>query len=191
MPADIPTGDVKKKKNCHFKHEWFIYCASIIKHIIMAKVNIGITDKNRQAVAAELTTILADEHVLYNKTRSYHWNVEGPSFMELHKLYEEQYTQLAEIIDEVAERIRTIGHYAEGRLKELLKLTSLEEEAIPVKFDKQIPNLESDHEVIIVKLRKMIKEFDEKYKDTGSSDFATGLLKEHEKMAWMLRSYLG
>ncbi len=157
----------------------------------MAKVNIGITEKNRQAVAAELTKLLADEHVLYNKTRSYHWNVEGPSFMELHKLYEEQYTQLAEIIDEVAERIRTIGHFAEGRLKELLKLASLEETAIPVKFEKQIPNLEADHEVIIIRLRKLIKDFDEKYKDTGSSDFVTGLLKEHEKMAWMLRSYLG
>ncbi|MBX3240274.1 MAG: DNA starvation/stationary phase protection protein [Chitinophagaceae bacterium] len=157
----------------------------------MGKVNIGITEKNRQAVASELTKLLADEHVLYNKTRSYHWNVEGPSFMELHKLYEEQYNQLAEVIDEVAERIRTIGHFAEGRLKELLKLASLEEGAIPVKFEKQIPNLEADHETIIVRLRKLIKDFDEKYKDTGSSDFATGLLKEHEKMAWMLRSYLG
>lgn len=157
----------------------------------MAKVNIGITEKNRQAVAAALSELLADEHVLYNKTRSYHWNVEGPSFMELHKLYEEQYTQLAEVIDEIAERIRTIGHFAEGRLAELLKLTSLTEPAIPVKFEKQITNLDSDHETIIGKLRKQIKEFDEKYKDAGSSDFVTGLLKTHEKMAWMLRSYLG
>ena len=91
----------------------------------MAKVNIGITEKNRQAVAAILNQILADEHILYNKTRSYHWNVEGSSFMELHKLYEEQYTALAEIIDEIAERIRTVGHYAEGRLVELLKLSTL------------------------------------------------------------------
>ncbi|HRQ49812.1 MAG TPA: ferritin-like domain-containing protein [Agriterribacter sp.] len=82
----------------------------------MAKVNIGITEKNRQAVAAALNRVLADEHILYNKTRSYHWNVEGPSFMELHKLYEEQYTALAEVIDEIAEWIRTIGHCAEGRL---------------------------------------------------------------------------
>lgn len=157
----------------------------------MAKVNIGITEKNRQAVAAALTALLADEHVLYNKTRSYHWNVEGPSFMELHKLYEEQYNQLAEIIDEIAERVRTIGHFAEGRLSELLKLTSLTEPAIPVKFEKQIANLDADHETIIVKLRKLITDFDEKYKDVGSSDFVTGLLKSHEKMAWMLRSYLG
>lgn len=157
----------------------------------MAKVNIGISEKNRQAVAAALNQLLADEHVLYNKTRSYHWNVEGPSFMELHKLYEAQYTELAEIIDEIAERIRTIGHYAEGRLKELLKLAKLEEPAVPSGFKQQIPNLDADHEKIIINIRKLIEDFDEKYKDIGSSDFVTGLLKQHEKMAWMLRAYLG
>ncbi|MBN8835217.1 MAG: DNA starvation/stationary phase protection protein [Niastella sp. SCN 39-18] len=154
------------------------------------KVNIGITEKNRQAVALELNKVLASEHVLYNKTRSYHWSVEGPSFMEFHKLYEAQYTELARIIDEIAERIRTIGHFAEGRLKEILKLASLEEPEVPTKQEEQIENLASDHEIIVQELRKLIKTFDEKYKDIGSSDFATGLLKQHEKMAWMLRSYL-
>lgn len=154
------------------------------------KVNIGITEKNRQAVAIALNQLLADEHVLYNKTRNYHWSIEGPSFMEFHKLYETQYTELAEMIDKIAERIRTIGHFAEGRLKEILKLTSLEEPDAPTDQAAQIANLESDHEVLIMKLRKLIKDFDEKYKDIGSSDFVTGLLKQHEKMAWMLRSYL-
>jgi len=154
------------------------------------KVNIGITEKNRQAVAAELNKLLADEHILYNKTRNYHWSIEGPSFMEFHKLYEQQYTLLAEVIDEIAERIRTIGHFAEGRLKELIKLASLEEPEAPTKQSEQIANLESDHETIIIRLRKLIKVFDEDYKDVGSADFITGLLKTHEKMAWMLRSYL-
>lgn len=154
------------------------------------KVNIGISEKNRQAVAIELNKLLADEHVLYNKTRSYHWSVEGPSFMEFHKLYEAQYNQLAQMIDDLAERIRTIGHFAEGRLKEILKLASLEEPDVPTDQPTQIANLDEDHETIIIRLRKLIKDFDEKYKDIGSSDFVTGLLKEHEKMAWMLRSYL-
>ncbi|WP_028787289.1 Dps family protein [Terrimonas ferruginea] len=154
------------------------------------KVNIGITEKNRQAVATELNKLLADEHILYNKTRNYHWSIEGPSFMEFHKLYEQQYTLLAEVIDEIAERIRTIGHFAEGRLKELIKLASLDEPEAPTKQSEQIANLESDHETIIIRLRKLIKEFDEDYKDVGSADFITGLLKTHEKMAWMLRSYL-
>jgi starvation-inducible DNA-binding protein len=154
------------------------------------KVNIGITEKNRQAVAAALNQLLADEHVLYNKTRNYHWSIEGPSFMEFHKLYEGQYDELAEIIDQIAERIRTIGHFAEGRLKELLKLASLDEPPAPTDQASQIANLDADHEILINKLRKLIKDFDEKYKDIGSSDFVTGLLKQHEKMAWMLRSYL-
>jgi starvation-inducible DNA-binding protein len=154
------------------------------------KVNIGITEKNRQAVALALNQLLADEHVLYNKTRSYHWSIEGPSFMEFHKLYEAQYNELAEMIDEIAERIRTIGHFAEGRLKEILKLATLDEPEVPTAQAEQIANLDSDHETIIIKLRKHIKDFDEKYKDAGSTDFITGILKKHEKMAWMLRSYL-
>lgn len=153
-------------------------------------VNIGISEKNRQAVAAALNQLLADEHVLYNKTRNYHWSIEGPSFMEFHKLYEAQYDQLAETIDQIAERIRTIGHFAEGRLKELIKLATLDEPEAPTAQAEQIRNLEADHETIIIRLRKLIRDFDEKYKDIGSSDFVTGLLKEHEKMAWMLRSYL-
>ena len=152
-------------------------------------VNIGITEKNRQAVATSLNQLLADEHVLYNKTRNYHWSIEGPSFMEFHKLYEGQYTMLAEAIDEIAERIRTIGHFAEGRLKELIKLASLEEPEAPTDQASQIANLIDDHETLIIRLRKLIEDFDEKHKDIGSSDFVTGLLKQHEKMAWMLRSY--
>jgi len=154
------------------------------------KVNIGISEKNRQAVAIALNQLLADEHILYNKTRNYHWSIEGPSFMEFHKLYEAQYEMLAESIDQVAERIRTLGHFAESRLKEIVKLATLDEPEVPTDQEKQIQNLETDHETMIMKLRKLIKDFDEKYKDIGSSDFATGLLKEHEKMAWMLRSYL-
>lgn len=153
-------------------------------------VNIGISEKNRAAVAASLNQLLADEHILYNKTRNYHWSIEGPSFMEFHKLYESQYTALAETIDQIAERIRTIGHFAEGRLKEIVKLATLDEPEAPTDQAQQIENLETDHETMIIKLRKLIKDFDEKYKDIGSSDFVTGLLKEHEKMAWMLRSYL-
>jgi len=154
------------------------------------KVNIGISEKNRAAVAASLNQLLADEHILYNKTRNYHWSIEGPSFMEFHKLYEAQYSVLAESIDQIAERIRTIGHFAEGRLKEIIKLATLDEPEAPTDQAKQIENLETDHETMIIKLRKLISDFDEKYKDIGSSDFVTGLLKEHEKMAWMLRSYL-
>lgn len=153
-------------------------------------INIGIEEKNREAVAKALTKLLADEHVLYNKTRSYHWNVEGSSFLELHRLFEEQYNQIAETIDEIAERVRSLGHYAEGRLKELLKVSELEEPAVPSDPVNQIGNLVVDHETIIRNLRQLAKDFPEKYEDDGSGDFVIGLMQQHEKTAWMLRSYL-
>ncbi|MCO5237622.1 MAG: DNA starvation/stationary phase protection protein [Chitinophagaceae bacterium] len=156
----------------------------------MTKVNIGITGKDRQAVASLLNQVLADEHILYNKTRSYHWNVESPNFSALHKFFEEQYTTLAEIIDEVAERVRKIGHYAEGRLKELVKLATLDEPEIPTQAKEQLSNLLVDHELIIQNLRKQIPKIEEKYNDVGSSDFLTGLIQQHEEMAWMLRAHL-
>ncbi len=81
------------------------------------KANIGLTTKNTGTIAELLNTLLADEHILYTKTRNYHWNYEGDNFMEMHKFYEGQYEELAEMIDEIAERIRIIGHHAEGRLK--------------------------------------------------------------------------
>jgi starvation-inducible DNA-binding protein len=154
------------------------------------KANIGIPDNHLQAVAEKLQVLLADEHILYTKTRNYHWNVEGDNFSEMHLFYEKQYDELAEIIDEVAERIRMIGHYSTGRLSDFLKLTQLTEPEYTNDQVEQIKNLVEDHETIIRTLRTLITEFADKHKDLGSSDFVTGLLRQHEKMAWMLRSYL-
>lgn len=153
--------------------------------------NTGISPKNSEAVALILNTLLSDEYVLYTKVRNYHWNVEGPSFMELHKFYEEMYTELAETIDEVAERIRKIGHYAEGRLKDFVALTHLEEEQYTKDPKEQQKNLLDDHETIARFVREHIEEAEEKYKDVGTSDFLTAVLKDHEKWAWFLRAYLG
>lgn len=154
------------------------------------KANIGISDENSKAVALILNKLLANEYVLYTKTRNYHWNIECPSFMEMHKLYESQYNELAEIIDEVAERVRKIGHYAEGRLKDFIELADLDEEEYTDDQMKQINNLLEDHETIIRNVRGHIPTVEDKYKDIGTSDFLTGVLKQHETMAWMLRSYL-
>lgn len=154
------------------------------------KPNIGIPEKHLQAVALEMNKVLADEFVLYAKTRNYHWNVEGDNFMEMHKFYEGQYEQLDEIMDDVAERIRTIGHYAEARLKDYTKLSHLEEQDYTNKQNEQLRNLLSDHETIIQNLRKLITTFADEHKDIGTSDFVTGLMKEHEKMAWFIRAYL-
>jgi len=163
--------------------------ATTEKHKEM-KANIGISEKNLQGVALELNKCLADLMVLYTKTRNYHWNIEGSNFMEMHKFYENQYEELAEAIDAMAERIRALGHYAEGRLSDFLKLTSLVEQEYTNDQQVQLGNLLDDHETIIRNLRRLIDELDEKYKDKGTSDFLTGLLTSHEKTAWMIRSYL-
>ncbi|OSY87600.1 Dps family ferritin [Tenacibaculum holothuriorum] len=155
------------------------------------KTNIGISEENRQAVANELAKLLADEYLLYTKTRNAHWNVEGADFYDKHKLFESQYEQLDEIIDNIAERIRSLGHYAPATLKEFLSLTHLtEREQNDNSAKGYIKELLQDHETIAIKLRENINPFAETYKDSGTSDFITALLEEHEKTAWFLRSHL-
>jgi len=155
------------------------------------ETSIGIKPDLTAKVALELSRILADEFVLYTKTRNAHWNVEGPDFFDKHKFFESQYEQLDETMDDVAERIRAIGHYAPATLREYLKLTKLSEQSREAN-DSQgyIKELVSDHESIIIHLRENISRFADDYKDLGTSDFITGLMTTHEKMAWMLRAHL-
>ena len=154
------------------------------------KTNIGITDENRQAVADQLGKLLADEFLLYTKTRNAHWNIEGPDFHSMHIFFEGQYQQIDEIMDSVAERMRKIGHYAPGTLKQFLQLTHLTE-VLDRKNDSQgfLRELLEDHESIITFLRGNIDPFATKFKDFGTSDYFTSLLETHEEMAWMLRSH--
>ena len=155
------------------------------------KPGIGITDKNRKAVAIELSKLLADEYVLYTKTRNAHWNIEGSDFYEKHKFFEGQFEHLDEIIDSVAERIRTLGHYTSSSLKSFLELTHLSED-LPDKNDStaHIKALLIDHESIIILCRENIHKIAIEYNDFGTSDFITGLMETHEKMAFFLRSHL-
>lgn len=155
------------------------------------KPNIGITQKNLDGVIGVLSPCLADAHVLYIKLRKFHWNVSGPSFIELHELFEAQYNQVAEAIDEVAERISKLGGIVPGTMTEFLKASQLKE--TPGKNPSQegmIKELLADHETIIRSLRKGLDDCDKKYSDMGTSDFLTALMQEHETMAWKLRRYL-
>ena len=152
---------------------------------------IGIKQTNLTEVAHSLSKILADEVVLYTKTRKAHWNVEGPDFYSKHLFFEAQYGQLEQIIDDVAERIRTLGHYAPGSLKEFLELTHLTEQTRKGNDSAgYMKDLLADHESILIHLRENIDLFAETLKDAGTSDYITGLMETHEKMAWMLRSHL-
>ena len=159
--------------------------------ILNMNTAIGIQRDNLAEVAHQLNSILADEFLLYTKTRNAHWNVEGPDFYHKHKFFEEQYEQLDEIMDEVAERIRILGHYTPASLKSYLELTHLSEKL----HEKNnslgyMKELLTDHESIIIHLRESINLFANELRDAGTSDFITGLMETHEKMAWMLRAHL-
>lgn len=155
------------------------------------KVNIGLSGKSIEGTVSILEVVLSSEYVLYTKTRNYHWNVVGTSFQELHKFFESQYDELDVIIDDVAERIRALGSYSPGSAKFFLEKSILsEEEKVGLKSEKMLENLLKDHEAIVVYLRDSIEKVTDKMKDAGTADFLTGLLENHEKMSWMLRSYL-
>lgn len=155
------------------------------------KPKIGISEKNESAIIKTLTTILANEMVVYVKTRKFHWNVTGSSFMELHKLFENQYKQLEESIDEVAERIGKLGGKTIGTMHEYGKLATIKEGPGKYPSSKEmIKELLKDHETIIIQCRKDLESCSEKYKDAGTADFITGLMEQHETIAWTLRRYL-
>ena len=153
------------------------------------RVNLGISDRNREIVAGRLNDLLADEYVLYTKTRNYHWNVVGPQFNDLHKFFEKQYEELDEVVDEVAERARSLGERSRATIAEFVKSTRLKEHPGEYPDAKgMVTNLLADHEALVRTLRTDLAACAEKLGDMGTSDFLTGLMERHEKMAWMLRA---
>jgi starvation-inducible DNA-binding protein len=157
----------------------------------MATINIGLTNEQRQGVIDLLNRDLADAYLLLVKTKKFHWDVVGPQFMTLHKLWEEQYNTLTETIDEIAERIRTLGGYPLGTMKGFLECASLKEHPgdVPMATD-MVAILVQDHEQVVRNMREHIDSCGENYHDQGTADFLTGLMEGHEEMAWMLRSFI-
>lgn len=156
----------------------------------MSNIAIGLTSEQRTAVTGLLRQTLADLYILYTKTRKYHWNVEGPHFSQLHKLFEEQYDVIDEAIDEVAERIRALGLYSPGSFAEFQADARLQEDAGgPLNAQQMLAALLADHEAVIRNLRVDLQKAAD-LGDAGNSDFLTGLLEGHEKAAWMLRALL-
>lgn len=155
------------------------------------KPNIGITEKGLKNSSTILAAILSNEMTLYVKTRKAHWNVTGESFMELHKLFQNHYQQLEESIDEIAERIGKLGHKTIGTMNEFSKLATIKEH--PGKYESSkdmLKELLKDHETVIIELRGNIELCAEKNNDVGTADYLTGLMEQHETIAWILRRYL-
>lgn len=154
-------------------------------------IDIAIDEKDRAGTAQMLNKLLADEYVLYTKTRYYHWNVTGPRFHTLHVFFEKQYDELDIIIDQIAERVRKLDFNALGTLEQFKKATRLSENSGEVPSeDGMIRNLLEDHETIIRQMRTDLEKAGENFHDAGTNDFLTGLMQQHEEMAWMLRSHL-
>jgi starvation-inducible DNA-binding protein len=141
----------------------------------------------RDRVADELGRLLADTSTLYMKTQGYHWNVTGPSFATLHLLFEEQYVELREAIDEIAERIRALGHVAPGSYRQVAGLTRLaEDEGAPSAID-MVRRLAGDHATIAATAREVLRSADAA-EDVATVDLATRRVTVHEKAEWMLRA---
>jgi len=157
---------------------------------VILDIDTGISRESLQKIANILNDDLADEYVLLTKTRNYHWNVEDPRFNDLHKFFEEQYELLSAAVDEIAERVRAVGSRTRATLKEFINSSQIREDirSYP-NADTMLGNLLSDHETIIKTLRKNINECQE-LNDEGTANFLTDKMEAHEKMAWMLRSFL-
>lgn len=148
--------------------------------------NIGLDFNERQSIVEMLNSHLANEVVLTTKTRSAHWNVNGTNFYQLHTLFRRQYKQLNGISDEIAERVRMLGGFAIGSFQEFLLYARLDEQPGDVP---EILHLLADHEAAIRFLREGARKCSEEYEDQGTFALLVSIIRRHEKMAWMLRSY--
>lgn len=156
----------------------------------LPKPHIGLDEDKKKAVATLLQQVLADEYVLGTATKGAHWNVAGIHFSGLHEFFEKQYQEISEITDEVAERILQLGYKAETVIGNYLKLTRLKDEAAEGKAEDLIKHLVEKQEKVIQELRKDIDVIQDEHGDQGTGDFLTGVMEQHEKMAWMLRVHL-
>lgn len=153
------------------------------------RINIGISDKDRAAIAAELSKLLADSYTLYLMTHNFHWNVTGPLFNTLHTMFMTQYTEEWNALDSIAERIRALGHHAPGTYREYAKLSSIAEPTSVPDAMEMVRLLVRGNESVAKTARAAFEKADGA-NDQPSADLLTQRLDVHEKNAWMLRSLL-
>ncbi|MGE3163636.1 MAG: Dps family protein [Planctomycetota bacterium] len=152
-------------------------------------IDIGIEPAQREKLAAGLCRVLADSYTLYLKTHNFHWNVTGPMFQTLHVMFEAQYTELAMAVDEIAERIRALGHAAPGSYAQFQKLSTVAEETGVPAAEEMIRQLVQGQETVVRTARKVVP-IAEEAEDQVTLDLLTQRMQVHEKTAWMLRSLL-
>jgi starvation-inducible DNA-binding protein len=153
------------------------------------EINIGISEEDRQQIAEGLSRLLADTYTLYLKTHNFHWNVTGQLFNTLHLMFEQQYTELATAVDEIAERIRALGFPAPGSYGQYGKLTNISEASGVPSAEEMIAQLARDQEIVARTAREVFPAADKAH-DEPTADLLTQRMQIHEKTAWMLRSML-
>ncbi|GGW79341.1 Dps family protein [Alteromonas halophila] len=155
----------------------------------MTKIDIGISEGDRNDIAKGIAKLLADSYTLYLQTHNFHWNVTGPQFRELHLMFEEHYTELAEAVDEIAERIRTLGVAAPGTYKAFAELSAIEEvEGVP-EASEMVRLLCHGHEQVVKTSREVLK-LAQDADDESTAALVSDRMRVHEKTAWMLRAML-
>lgn len=147
----------------------------------------GMSKAEQDQIVDALSRVLADTYTLYLKTHNFHWNVRGPMFMTLHTLFETHYNELALAVDEIAERIRSLGHLAPGSYAKFAELTVIKEASENTKAADMIESLKQDHETLARRLREFFPRVEDA-NDQVSADLFTRRMEVHEKTAWMLRS---
>ena len=153
------------------------------------EIDIGISQSHREQVAEKLKVLLADSYTLYLQAHNFHWNVTGPQFRDLHLMFEEHYTELATAVDDIAERIRTLGVFAPGTYKEFAALSNIKEtDSVPSGND-MVAILSQGHEQVVRTCRDVLKVAQEA-DDESSVSLVSDRMVLHEKTAWMLRSLL-
>ncbi|AEE24746.1 Dps family protein [Paraglaciecola chathamensis] len=153
----------------------------------MTTIDIGINETNRIKIADGLKALLADSYTLYLQTHNFHWNVTGPLFRELHLMFEEQYTELATAVDDIAERIRTLDVAAPGTYKEFAKLSSIKEvDGVP-EASEMVDLLTKGHEQVVKTSRAVLK-LAQDAEDESSAALVSDRMRIHEKTSWMLRA---
>ena len=160
-----------------------------MEHVMSTKIDIGIDEKDRKAIAEGLSKLLADSYTLYLMTHNFHWNVTGPMFNTLHLMFMGQYTEQWAALDLIAERIRALGEHAPATYKEYSKLTSIEEVSGVPKAMEMVKLLVKAQEATSKTARKLFP-LVEKAGDQPTADLLTQRQNIHEKTAWMLRSLL-
>ncbi|TQV74246.1 DNA starvation/stationary phase protection protein [Exilibacterium tricleocarpae] len=153
----------------------------------MNDIDIGINAEDREKVAEGLKRLLADSYTLYLQTHNFHWNVSGPQFRELHLMFEEHYTELAVAVDDIAERIRTLGIAAPGTYKEFARLSSIEEVEGTPSSEQMVDILTKGHEQVVKTSREVLK-LAQSADDESTVALVSDRMRIHEKTSWMLRA---